>query len=69
MLGASDEVTIKEKVKIIKAYPGNKLVIYLIDGTVHETLWKMPSRKDSWTAEMKEKARRRNYANRNKNRA
>ena len=67
LLGAYDELTIKQKVMSITAYPGNRLVVQLSDGTSLETKWKMPSRKDSWTAEMKEKARRRNYANRNKN--
>ncbi len=69
LLGTVDEETIKEKVKFITAYPGNRLVVHLTNGSSQEAVWKMPSRKDSWTAEMKEKARRRNYANRNKNRA
>ena len=68
LLGDSDEEVIKQKVKSIIAYPGIRLEVHLIDGTVHDALWKMPSRKNSWTAEMKEEARRRNYANRNKNR-
>lgn len=50
----------------ITAYPDNRLIISYKDETSVEQNWKMPSRRNSWTLAMKEKARRRNYANSHK---
>ena len=47
-------------------YPseGNRLVFAFKDGTVREATWKDRSRAESWTPEMKEKAKAREYARR-----
>jgi len=40
--------------------PGPNRIIYVFkDGRITEQTWKDPSRKDSWTPEMKELARQR----------
>ncbi len=39
------------------AYPNNLLVIHFKDKTVKEVTWVTPSRKESWTPDMKEQAR------------
>lgn len=48
---------IKDKVDFIEALNGNVLVFHFKDDTWKEFIWKDKSRKDSWTNEMKEKAR------------
>lgn len=52
-----DEAVFKEKVEEMVAYPNNLLVIHFKDKTVKEVTWVTPSRKESWTPEMKEQAR------------
>ena len=52
-----DESIFKEQVKEMVSYPNNLLVIHFNDGTSKEVTWVIPSRKESWTPEMKEKAR------------
>ena len=46
-------------IKRITAYPGERLVVEFDDGRVEERRWNPPSRRDSWTPEMKERARQR----------
>lgn len=60
-----DEGIFKEKVKEIEAYPGNLLIFHFNDGTSKEATWIMPSRKDSWTPEMKEAMRQLNLGEKN----
>ena len=52
-----DENLFYEKIEGMVAYPNNLLVINFKDGTSKEITWVTPSRKESWTPEMKEKAR------------
>ena len=40
----------------IEAMPENILVFYLADGIPHEAKWSFPSRAESWTEEMRQKA-------------
>ena len=54
-----DEVVFKEKISRIDAFNNNRLVFYFKDGSTKEVIWKNPSRSDSWTEEMKLKARAR----------
>lgn len=54
------EVTIevvKKKIKFIEAFNDNKLVYHLNNGKVVEMVWQDLSRRNSWTPEMREKAR------------
>ena len=51
------EAIFKEKVEEMVAYPNNLLVIHFKDKTVKEATWVTPSRKESWTPDMKEQAR------------
>ena len=39
------------------AQKDNKIELHLVNGSVDVIIWKELSRKDSWTPEMKEKAR------------
>lgn len=55
ILGSND--LIDDKLNFIGVHPGNLLVFHLKDGTTKDYTWKDPSRKNSWTPEMKEKAR------------
>ena len=61
-----NEKEFMDKVDRIDAFNGNRLVLHLKDGTIKETTWESPSRRDSWTDEMKQKARERslNYGKR-----
>ena len=43
----------------ITAFPGEKLVLKFDDGHTEERYWTPPSRRESWTPEMKERARQR----------
>lgn len=52
-----DEFVFKEKVSRIDAFNNNRLVFYFKDGSTKEVIWKNPSRSDSWTEDMKQKAR------------
>lgn len=54
-----DEDLFNKKIDYIVAKPGNVLEIHLFDGATDEIKWTDPTRKDSWTPEMKEKARTR----------
>ena len=54
-----DEIIFKERVSSIDAFNGNRLVFHFKDGTTKEVIWQSPSRKDSWTDDMKLKARER----------
>lgn len=58
-LDSFDEDVFKERISSIEAFNGNRLVFHLIDGTTKEVIWQSPSRKDSWTDEMKLKAKER----------
>ena len=51
-----------EMIDTIIANPGNELVFQLKNGTSHTEVWKFPSRAESWTPEMKQKARERRFA-------
>lgn len=54
------EVTIevvKKKIKFIEAFNDNKLIYHLNNGRVVEMVWQDLSRRNSWTLEMKERAR------------
>lgn len=65
-LDSFDEDVFKESVSGIDAFNRNKLVFHFKDGTTKEVIWQSPSRKDSWTDEMKLKAKERwlNYGKR-----
>ena len=51
-----DEKIFKLKVESVEAMPEQRLIFHMKDGTSKEYQWKT-SRRDSWTQEMKEKAR------------
>lgn len=51
-----------DMVSFITVYNGNRLIFRFEDGTEQETYWKDKSRSESWTDEMREKARERQYA-------
>ena len=57
----------QDRVKSIDAEPGNSLRFRLYDGTESVVRWQDRSRRDSWTPEMKEKARRTYYGGCNQN--
>ena len=48
-------------VSSIKAGDGNRIQLLFSDGTELQTVWKDRSRRDSWTPEMKQKAREKTY--------
>ena len=52
-----DAGTFSELIDSIYSYEGNRLVFAFRDGTVREATWKDRSRAESWTPEMKAKAR------------
>ena len=55
-----DEVTdelVQNSIDYIEAFNGNKLVYHFKDGKIQEGYWKDRSRSESWTSEMREKAR------------
>lgn len=56
-LAEFDEAIFKAKVKEITAKPNNLLEFYMKDGSIKEVTWTAPSRKESWTPEMREQAR------------
>ena len=43
--------------KAITAYPDRRIVFHFSDNIEHTVTWRKPSRSDSWTDEMREKAR------------
>ena len=62
-----DAGAFQDRVKSIDAEPGNTLRFRLFDGTESVIRWQDKSRRDSWTPEMKEKAREKYYGSRNQN--
>ena len=52
-----DAGAFSELIDSIYPYEGNRLVFAFRDGTVREAIWKDRSRAESWTPEMKAKAR------------
>ena len=58
-----DETTFKENIRRIDAFNGNRLVFHFINGISKEVIWDNPSRRDSWTDEMKLKAKVRSSKN------
>ena len=65
MLGTADweRERLLQEVKLIKALEDNTLVYIFQDGHFGETRWQNPSRRESWTEEMKQKAREKSLAN------
>lgn len=64
-LAEYDAEAVKNRIERIDAMPDNLLVFHLKDGTTLEVKWVFPSRSESWTVEMREKAAeqmRRRYA-------
>ena len=64
-LAEYDADAVKNRIEWIDAMPDNLLVFHLKDGTTREVKWIFPSRSESWTVEMREKAAeqmRRRYA-------
>ena len=58
-----DETIFKENIRRIDAFNGNRLVFYFTNGISKEVIWDNPSRRDSWTDEMKLKAKERSSKN------
>ena len=58
-----DETTFKENIRRIDVFNGNRLVFHFINGISKEVFWDNPSRRDSWTDEMKLKAKERSSKN------
>jgi len=52
-----DELKFNKKVDYMVAQSENKIELHLLDGSVDVITWKNSSRKESWTPEMREKAR------------
>ena len=52
-----DKEYFQSKVETIIVMPDKKLIFNMKDGTTKKYIWKHKSRKDSWTPEMKERAR------------
>ena len=57
-----DKEEFAKRVSSVLVCNGNKLVYRLGDGTEREIIWKDRSRSQSWTPEMKEKARQKALA-------
>lgn len=60
-----DAESVEKRIVQIEAVPGNVLIFHLNDGSTQEVKWVFPSRSESWTDEMREKAAdqvRRRYA-------
>jgi len=55
-LAAYDAEEVRSRIVQIEAMPENILIFYLADGTSHEVKWSFPSRAESWTEEMRQKA-------------
>ena len=55
-LAKYDAEAVADRIERIDAMPNNLLVFHLKDGTSHEVNWVFPSRSESWTHEMREKA-------------
>ena len=54
-----DEAVFRTKVDHIDVFNDSRLIYYFKDGEIIEKSWNYPSRKESWSEEMKEVARRR----------
>jgi len=54
-----DEKIFRQKIKEIQVPAHNRLVFLFHDGTTETCEWQNPSRRDSWTPEMREQARQR----------
>lgn len=54
-----DEAAFKASIERIDAHNGNRLAFHFKDGETKEIIWDAPSRKDSWTEEMRSQARER----------
>jgi DNA invertase Pin-like site-specific DNA recombinase len=52
-----DEARFNKKVDYMAAQSDNKIELHLLDGSMDVIAWKNSSRKESWTPEMREKAR------------
>ena len=64
-LTAYDAEAVRSRIVQIEAMPENILIFHLTDGTTGEVKWSFPSRSESWTEEMRQKAAeqtRRHYA-------
>lgn len=60
-----DNAVFQKEIRCIHVYPENRLIYEFYDGHTKEAYWKDPSRRDSWTPEMKARAAeqmRRRYA-------
>ena len=55
-LTAYDAEAVRSRIVLIEAMPENILIFHLADGTTHEVKWFFPSRSESWTEEMRQKA-------------
>ncbi len=63
VLGTDDIIgTIHDKIKTIYVPDKGKLLYEMLDGTFTEVHWENPSRRESWTEEMREMARLRSLA-------
>ena len=51
-----DAEAVRSRIVQIEAMPENILIFHLADGTTHEVKWFFPSRSESWTEEMRQKA-------------
>ena len=51
-----DNAVFQKEIRCIHVYPENRLVYEFYDGHTKEAYWKDPSRRDSWTPEMKARA-------------
>ena len=58
-LDSFDESFFLKKIDHIDAFNDGKLIFYFKDGSMVEKTWSYPSRRNSWTPEMKEAARKR----------
>ena len=55
-LTAYDAEAVRSRIVQIEAMPENILIFHLADGKTHEVKWFFPSRSESWTEEMRQKA-------------
>lgn len=55
-----DETKMRAKIKKIIVKENNILEVHFVNGKVEVIIWKDRSRSESWTPEMREKARQRN---------
>lgn len=56
-LAEFNEEIVRNKIDFVELFNEQKVVIHFKDDTLKEVYWKMPSRSESWTKEMKEQAR------------